>query len=547
MNTPQNSDVGACSIKDIRLKYIVPFYIGAEQGGAALSFREVCACFDGAREDGSGEPLWNSYEKYNVHPDLYDHIAQWLQPRDGYSEICRSWTCAPYAPERSCGMVNWLREDGAIETLVIVNVGVTVFVTGVGFLWYEVCQRDAEGKPCPPLKALPLHETLMFGNAFRELNRTDTRLLDPTVPVTYVEADALKALKKDKSKPVRYLPDDRPGGTGRRRVALQPIFGIWIRNLLVDVCADIRFFAVVRKSCGGRMIEVPDKALLYSFVVTDIEDQGTLRAATCLLAKGYHEEYGMSHVVTDEVYDLFANCGVYLSREGCAFVAGAGAKSFHRESFRNRFMSIYFWITLLMFQQTYTLLNFSRRVAETLPSDPGAYLGDDEGYTDRMDRLMLEINAFLVRSQFSSVSSIQHINSFYRYGCSQLTIDEDIDSLYDSLRALTDMQKSRRQQTEDRREKEADEKIEQTMRRLAALAIVSALCDSVGLFSGAMGDLSSLLKEPSPWLIASVVLWMALGALVIHIGYPALKNILTEDRERRRRRRKNREKGRRNS
>lgn len=546
MNTPQNSGVGACSIRNSCLRYIVPFYIGAAQGGQALSFREVCACFDGARGNGDAEPLWKSYEAYEVHPDLYDHIAQWLQPRDGYSEICRSWTYAPFAPERHGGMeVGWQREDDVIETLVIVDLGVTVFVTGVGFLWYEVRQRAANGSLRPPLEALPLHETLAFGHAFKELNRTNSRLLDPTVPVTYVAADARETATGDESKRIKYLPDDRPGGGRRRRAMQQPIFGIWIRNLLLDVCADIRFFAVVRLRDGDRMIEVPDKALLYCFAVTDIEDQETLRVATCLLAKGYHEKYGMSHVVTDGVFDLFSNCGLYLSREGCAFVAGAGAETFHREAFRKRFLSIYFWITILMFQQTYTLLNFSRRVAETLPSDPGAYLEEDESYTERMDRLMLEINAFLVRSQFSSVSSIHHINSFYRYGCGRLTIDEDIDSLYDSLRALTDMQKSRRQQMEDRREKDADDKIEQTMRRLAALAIVSALCDSVGLISGAMGDLSGLLKAPSPWLIASIALWVALWALVLRIGFPALRNIWTEERERRRKRRKRRVKGRR--
>ena len=542
MNTPQNPGVGENPAKSCCLRYIVPFYIGAragERGGTPLSFREACACFDEAREAGSAEPLWKSYEHYDVNPDLYDHIAQWLQPHDGLSEICRSWTCVPFGSRRRGGMeVNWLRADGAIETLVITGMGVTLFVTGIGLLWYEVRQRGKTGRLCPPLEGLPLSEVLEFGHAFKELGRTNQRLLDPAVPVTYLAAGEAGPETGIEAKRIEYLPDDRPGGDGRRRVARQPIFGIWIRDLLLGTCADIRFFAVVRLNMGDKMIQVPDKALLYGFAVTDIAEQANLRTATCLLAKGYHEHYGLSHLVTDGVFDLFANCGLYMSREGCAFVAGRDAESFHRGAFRERFLTIYFWIYMLLLQQTYTLLNFSRRVAEALPSDPNAYLGEDEGYTDRMDRLMLEINAFLVRSQFSSVSSIHHINEFYRYGCRQLTIDDDIDSLYDGLRALTDMQKSRRQQAEDRREKNADEKIEQTMRRLAALAIVSALCDSVGVISGAVGDVSNLLKSPSPWLIVSVALWVALWIAVLRIGFPALKHIWVEERARLRGRRR---------
>ena len=70
------------------------------------------------------------------------------------------------------------------------------------------------------------------------------------------------------------------------------------------------------------------------------------------------------------------------------------------------------------------------------------------------------------------------------------------------------------------------------MRRLAALAIVSALCDSVGLIAGARGELSELFASPSVWLVVSVILWVALWIMVLRIGMPALKRIWHEERKR---------------
>lgn len=536
MDTARTANLGGNHLKNGCLRYVVPFYIGekgSERGGEPLSFSEVCERFNGA---GGGASPWRSYGNYNLNPDFYDHIAQWLEPRDGHSEICRSWTYAPFSGKQGGMGVNWRRDDGVVETLWIVDMGVTLFATGVGFLWYEVCQRNRRGQP---MEGWSLSEALSFNHAFKELGRGNRRLLDPAVPMTYVAPGEGRPERDEAGRLYEYLEDDRAEG-GWRRAVRQPIFGIWIRELLLGVCEDIRFFAVDQIRTDQGEIDVPDKALLYCHAVTDIERIEPLRTATCLLAKGYHERYGMSRVATDNVFDLFQGCGLYISREGCAYAAGNGAESFQKEGFRERFLSRYFWIYLLMLHQTYTLLNFSRRVAEALPSDPSAYLSEDEAYTDRMDRLLLEINAFLVRSQFSSVSSIHHINDFYRYGCRQLAIGEDIDSLYDSLRSLTDMQKDRRQRLENRREKEADEKIEQTMRHLGILAIVSALCDSVGMFAGARGDLTELFSDPSPWLIASIALWAVLWGLVAYISVPALKGFLRDERERRSNRREKR-------
>ena len=537
MDTTQTPSIGEYHLINGCLRYVVPFYIGEkgdERGGEPLSFSEVCERFNGT---GDGASPWRSYGNYKLNPDFYDHIAQWLEPRDGHSEICRSWIYAPFSGKQDGMGVNWRRSDDTVEALRIANMGVTLFATGVGFLWYEVCQRDRRGQL---MGGWPLSEVASFNHAFKELGRGNRRLLDPAVPMTYVAPGEKKPERDDNGRLYEYLEDDRPEG-GWRRAVRQPIFGIWIRELLHRVCEDIRFFAVDQIRTDKGNIDVPDKALLYCFAVTDIDEPQTLRTATCLLAKGYHERYGMSHVATDSVFDLFKGCGLYISREGCAYTAGNEGESFQKEGFRERFLSRYFWIYLLILQQAYTLLNFSRRVAEALPSDPSAYLSEDEAYTDRMDRLLLEINAFLVRSQFSSVSSIHHINDFYRYGCRQLAIGEDIDSLYDSLRSLTEMQKDRRQRLENRREKEADEKIEQTMRHLGILAIVSALCDSVGMFAGARGDLTELFSSPSPWLIASVALWVVLWSLVVYISVPALRGFLRDEKDRRRNRHRKRQ------
>ena len=550
------------------LRYIVPFYIEPE-GGGTVPFRAACERFAALRDE-AGEPLWTPVTRYNVEPDLYDHIARWLQSRDGRSEICRSWHYAPFTRRRNDGMrIDWLREDGTVEQLLINRLGVTLFVTGVGFVWYEVQQWI--GQTCAPLRGRQFSELLRFSHDFKELARRNRRLLEPGLPMVRLTKAELAALERPEGgvqvKPLSggrtlwldgeklaarmaearplsdaqkqmiprrnyvLVPEDETGHC--RLAALMPILGRWLRDVLRQAVPEVRFFAVDYAQDDPVDPRVPDKALLFAFAATNIAEREKLRHTVCLLAKGYHNAYGISALTVDSTLDLFNCCGLYIGREGCAFAAGANAEVFHRsDRFKERFSTIYFWTYIMLLQQTYSLLNFSRRAAEALPADPGAYLTDEGGdYTDRMDHLLLEINAFLVRNRFSSVSSIHHINEFYRYGCRQLTIREDIDSLYEGLRALTEMQKNRRQRQDELREREADEKIETAMRRLAVLAIVSALCDSVGLVVAARQELAGLGDGPSVWFILSLLLWVALWVLVIRVGWPALKRIVEKKEE----------------
>lgn len=581
------------------LRYIVPFYFEmpdqAEEAESA--YDEICRDFD-EKTDIKGKSEWNPISNYDVSPDLYDHVAQWLLPGDGGTdgigkpEIGRSWHYAPFQKGSNQGLkTGWIKKDGSIMSTVISQLGVTVFVTGIGFLWFEARSLQENG----PLTGDDLSELLEYSNELKELARDSKKMVDLSIPQMRIDDDRLQGMRVQRApegeemrhalkasffegksmlldeealisyarKNTKYLSqaqeatmrgsayillpthaqDTSEGEKTWTIVASQVGFGKWVANLLGKICGWIRFFASVRRSDGAGKVQVPDKALMFGYVETDIEDAEALREATCRLAKGYTDRYHISRMVQESTIELFNDTCIYVGREGFGYIAGAKAADFYKDAFRQRIESVYFWAHMILLQQSYGILNYSRRVAKSLPANPEAYLceGHNGYYTESMDRLLLEMNTFAVKNKYSAVSSIHHINDFYRYGYRQLSIDEEMDSLNEGLKALGEMQRNRRQLEEERREKERiqrekelqeeaerreklkENKINTALGYLSLLAIISLLCDSIGLIAGIRGEIEMYNDGFNASLLAYSLGVLALFALVCIIGIRAVR------------------------
>ena len=179
------------------------------------------------------------------------------------------------------------------------------------------------------------------------------------------------------------------------------------------------------------------------------------------------------------------------------------AAEFNRYVFPDRFETCYFWIYMLIIQQSYGLKAFAQRISECTSEDPYAH-------TEAMDRLLIEISGFLVRNEFPSVSDAHHINEYYHYGLTQLNVRQESALLHDSLNAMTQLQNSWRQTEEARREKVSSDRLETALGLLALLTVISALCDSVGLITGILDE-----HLRGPWWILVAAQWLLVAGIVV--------------------------------
>lgn len=598
------------------LRYVVPFFFDKQEDMAdrRSAYEEICDAFNNKtrkkKDKKTGEEsdvkVWEPMVDYGVSPDLYDHIAQWLLPegggdsrKTGRPEIGRSWHYAPFQlGSNQWKMLGWIDQDGNVLNTAISSLGVTVFVTGIGFVWFEVVQKygkKAEGKKTfDALAGSNISELLNYSNELKELAKDCKRIVDLSIPRIRIDDEDLRGIivenKKEQEKikvlkgslfegesvlldEEKLIACTQKNGQGLNELQLNamrdhscviipahvkamdnqqkawdiyvpvPGLGKWIVSILEDTTGGIRYFASVGRTANGGKVQVPDKALLFAYTEADIVDKGILRETTCRIAKGYTDRYRISDAVKEATIGLFNDTCAYIGREGMGYVAGENAADFYKTDFRNRFGSVYFWTYMLLLQQSYGILNFSRKIAKTLPANPEAYLNDNDNgyYADSMDRLLLEMNSFSVKNKYAAVSSIHHINDFYRYGYAQLSIAEEMESLNEGLKALGEMQSDRRQREEEKREKERirkeaelreeeehkgkqkEAKTNKALTYLSFLAIISLLCDSIGLIAGIRDEINIYRGEVTVSLIAYSIAAVTLCALVIYTGIRAIR------------------------
>ena len=443
----------AADVKRFLLRYIVPFRIDlVPETENERSFHAVCGRL--SRE------TWEPITKFDPRKHLYDYIIEGLRADGAEAPL-------GYALRRK-------NQDGAEtrhqiwiesrklggECLSMLNESLVLFTTGIGFYWYDVHWETEPGKP----------------NAPHALDR-------------------LLQLQQN----LGNLAGHRKGDVYISRDGANELLSVWIRDFLRSQLGQVRFFESLR--INGE--QVPVRALRFADAVLDREDSEPHFIRACQLARGYNSVSVPGQNSADAHLEYFQGTCIHISREGCAYVASASAPEFNRGSFLDRFETCYFWIYLLMLQQSYGLKVFARRIAECTSADPYAH-------TKEMDRLLIEISGFLVRNEFPSVSDAHHINEYYHYGLSQLRIREESLQLRDGLNTMTQLQNSWRQLEESRREKISNDRLETGLAMLALLAVISALCDSVGLITGILDE-----HLRGTWWIPVALQWLLVVGIVV--------------------------------
>ena len=149
-----------------------------------------------------------------------------------------------------------------------------------------------------------------------------------------------------------------------------------------------------------------------------------------------------------------------------------------------------------------------------------------------------EINIFLVKSVYSSVSHISHQNDFYEYLLRRLRIRENIEGLTIGLESLEKLQEARERERiqrieslENEEQELSDDRLNIGLGLISNLALVSAIADGYGA-ADALVKLFHLPECMRVWI--SVILLI----LVVIIAVIAISSIVPSIKRSRRKRKR---------
>ncbi len=556
------------------LRYVVPFYLTNKTGEPQSSY----ALYETACNEIGQDKRWTNQDALLVQEDLYEHIVAQMSPQaKGFG---RSWLLE-LPKNGKLASFSFLVSDHQALHFDMTNAGIFLFSTAIGFLWYEITARTpSKDFPIEMLlqfqnrfKELAHSNARLVENGLAHNNPklTDKRLRCIPIPdwnafqacdtqdaSSFVEMRYIKSsadgqnVRNDTVRKINRQrlaelidqyrlswqltgTDTEPQLTiaqvqtssGDMEYRLYPMFrptSLICSSLPSTVHSAMRYFSSVARNNldldGYRLAPTwPDKALPFCYLQTDSSDRNELQQLACRLSKGYHDHYHLSQSMWNDCIELFDNAFCHAGREGCAYVnsqENAGLP-FFGSGFQFRFRGTYFLLYILALHQHYGLLYYSRKIALELSPDPSEYMCCG-AVADQMESLVLEINTFLMKSEYSSVSNIQHHNTFYQHLRRQMAIEADMASLQNGLESLTEIHRNYRDQQEHlietklaHADQQRDRKIQYALGLLSLLTLFSAFGDSLASVTGIVAQVHELFFVSGNAVVDAVNLAGTLG------------------------------------
>lgn len=432
-------------------RYVVPFYFNYEDDG----YDKIVKSFTTEKKDykALGIPKDSRWVKKDFGgKDKNDKISK--SEIDIYTyllELLREEKES--LNEASLGTAFELKTSGSLFNLCYVSdkerkgidfrckdLGILLFKNGVGFIWYDIDLG----------KTITTDEYLEFQHEFIELSRTHSN----------------KFRRK----------------TGRD-IYETFCMGKWLAQFLNTSVLGIKFWAERKtwvEETDSEMC-IPDKSLLFQYVFINTAEKQERMDIAFQIANGYDKKYNPPSTLASEIYEPFGNACFYISKTGMAYVVSDDESNgaFFENNFKEKFIKDYFFIYVLLLYQTYSCAHYSRLLTK-LPADLKA-VEKKTVYTDRMKTLEAQINLFLVKSTYESVSNIQHQNGVYIYGKKVLRIEEDVKSLTAGLTALRGIEEEKQRYIVQRRKDKKDRAINKGLIIFGFIVVVSAALDALNL------------------------------------------------------------------
>ena len=299
------------------------------------------------------------------------------------------------------------------------HVYLALFQTGIGFMWFEPEVRGGFNS---------VEEAIDFNYLVKEMARDERsnylyreQVIDFTGNEEISEERIIQGGKKYKKDESFYL-------------------GGWIDDIARSISQNINYYPDRTRTIDNVKRVLPDKFVLFHYGL--IYNSNDVEKNMIYLARGYKESYALPDDYASWVYKPFENVRYYAASEGCGYFVISDEQT--PEFFKAGMPKIgndYFMMYLLALYQNYTLLRYSELISNKLSSDRSDYKRYSKELEESLDDLTTELNIFLAKSVYSSVSHIQHQNEFFNYVSDKLLIRENINSVTAGIEALNNIER----------------------------------------------------------------------------------------------------------
>lgn len=416
--------------KNMVLRYIVPFY---------LETRNNNDCYNDMLNALEQHELWQKVSSAVCERDVFSHMHEAVIENGTDSNLGSSWEY-DFKNKRINIRCRMDKQGEDYTFWQICKVGLYVYRTNVGLIWFELVPSKKQGD------AINISSVIKMQHWLKELNRTELHfeILQP---------------KKSKDDPIIYNEFSAAE---------------WISGILKNLSTEIHY---LYGSCVKNGLECPDKALIFNYMMFNntAMDEDVLRDLSFRLSNGYDEKYLVSQDSLAIAKMPFKNTCWYSSKGGCGYYAYSDDKNnaFFSSGITERIKNDYFFLYVLALYQSYSVLNFSRRIISEQSANAEKYYNPSfEG--DKLDAFVAELNTFLMKGIHTSVSNVQHHNDFSNYVRERLLIKEEIESILTGTEALVKLQRIKKEKAEILKEAETEKQQIKNNRYLNfALGIIS--------------------------------------------------------------------------
>lgn len=548
------------------LRYIVPF-----------SYAHNGMSYDDAKKKILATKEWVIGKRKDLVPskeeDLYDHVYDSFID-DNATSLYDTNIGTFFIPinriDQKLVYSFWDDGDKKYE-FSIFDVNIFIFKTGVGFYVYEASLPQNKDVEEGYVECLNIDQLILFQNRFKELNvirgyygKSEDKFY--FYPKGYDENEFYTlgrelAIKLNnifgdvfyypprvnailKHKIISELKDEKAELKKKKKLHKKKFKGrkqFW-ENITVSDSDKLS-----NEELKDIFI-VPDKALLYSYVVMNTSDnvlneteKETAFYQFCkdlyYLTRGYKPSYKVSDRAEEERRQMFRrheNDFWDASLEGVGDFVLVYDNLFETDADKNEvdkskqktslfFDSIrpmemrgdYFILYILLLYQHYSVVFFSKKISETIPMQKDVFLGeakDSDAIYSRLRDLKLDIDMFFANCMFESVGQITDMCTIYSFIEGKMHVKKNIESLQRGINDLDAL----REEIQNKQKAEKDSHVSNILSIIGILAIISIMFDTIQF----VGWLKTNVMPLFEGLCGVIILidsriWIAIGVLVL--------------------------------
>lgn len=549
------------------LRYIIPF-----------SYSHNGMSYDDAKKKILATKEWVIGKRKDLVPskeeDLYDHVYDSLidNAKTGLYDTNIGMFFIPKKPICQNLIYSFFDKEEKKYEFSISDVNIFIFKTGVGLYVYEASLPYHKSVEPGYVQCLTLDQLILFQNRFKELNVVRGYFGKEENKYCFYpkghDAHEFYTLGRDIAIKLNKILEDVFYYPPRVNDILKHKKLYELKNQKAELQRNKKkinnkkfnqkeqFWENITISDFNKLWDeelddifiVPDKALLYSYVVMNAsdnifneKDKEIAFSQFCknlyYLTRGYKPSYRVSDHAADERKQMFRrheNDFWDASLEGVGdFVLvydnlfeitpdGLEPDKTKQKTdvfFDNvRPMEMrgdYFILYILLLYQHYSVVFFSKKITETIPMQKDVFLNetkDRELIYSKLRNLKLDVDMFFANCMFESVGQITDMCTIYSFIEGKLHVKKNSESLQRGINDLDAL----REEIQNKQKAEKDSHVNKILSTISLLAIISIIFDAIQFFDLIKNPVLSFLQKIQSMIVSiDLKIWIAVLILFI--------------------------------